>query len=138
MTDSSVLMTRSVPYTWDELRGFAKTEPSTAAFQVGVGARPLAEDTHKAPQAASLAVAPQSSESESAPSCGLTQEEIDRITSTITEEVRKTLFEEIDLVVELALKKMRSHLRCDIEKAIAINVARSVRDAFEAPKGKGN
>ena len=136
MTDSSVLMTRSVPYTWDELRGFAKTEPSTAAFQVGVGARPLAEDTHKAPQVASLAVASQPYESNS--SCGLTQEEIDHITSTITEEVRKTLFEEIDLVVELALKKMRSHLRCDIEKAIAINVARSVRDAFEAPKGKGN
>ena len=137
MTDNSVLMTRSVPYTWDELREFAVTEPTTAALQVGADAAAPATDLRKVSEATPVAVTPLASQSTSS-SSGLTQEEIDRITSTITEEVRKTLFAEIDLVVELALKKMRSHLRCDIEKAVAINVARSVRDAFEAQKGKGN
>lgn len=137
MTDKSVLMTRSVPYSWDELREFSKTQTSTAALRVGPedtsqGAAPLA-----ASRAVPSAVTPATTEN-SLSSSGLTQEEIDCITSKITEEVRKTLFEEIDLVVELALKKTRSHLRCDIEKAIAINVARSVRDAFEASGGRGN
>lgn len=137
MTDKSVLMTRSVPYSWDELREFAEREPSTAAFRVGPKETPRVAGSLTSTQATPT-VATHVATENSPLSSSLTQEEIDRITSKITEEVRKTLFEEIDLVVELALKKTRSHLRCDIEKAIAINVARSVRDAFEAQKGKGN
>ena len=52
----------------------------------------------------------------------------------ISRKVSEQLFEEIDLVVELALKKTRAHLKADIQKAVAINVTRCVREVVE--KGK--
>ena len=74
-----------------------------------------------------------SSSEESKPT-PFTQAQKEALIADISRKVSEQLFEEIDLVVELALKKTRAHLKADIQKAVAINVTRCVREVVE--KGK--
>lgn len=124
MTDT-VTLTKDVSYDWDELKKVAIREPRIVPRQTTPVA-PRVETVKREP-----VIAPKVATPVATPAASATTPAIDTeaLIAKISEEVKKNLFEELDLVVELALKKTRAHLRSDLEKAIAINVTRSVKDA---------
>ncbi len=125
MTDT-VTLTKDVSYDWNELKELAIREPRVARQAPTL--TPRVEPTVTPKVATPLT----SRAPASTASSGI---DTDQLIAKISEEVKKNLFEELDLVVELALKKTRAHLRTDLEKAIAINLTRSVRDAVTKAKG---
>lgn len=131
MTDT-VTLTEDVSYDWDELKKMAIREPRVVPRQMPPVA-PRVEPVRREP-----VIAPQVAVPLATPTASATAATIDTeaLIAKISEEVKKNLFEELDLVVELALKKTRAHLRSDLEKAIAINVTRSVKDAVAKAQAK--
>ena len=139
MTETtSTVLTQEVPYNWDELKSLAakRTEP---VVRVPIPEAPTRDKVpgipRRAPPATVVreAAKPLSSSEESKPT-PFTQAQKEALIADISRKVSEQLFEEIDLVVELALKKTRAHLKADIQKAVAINVTRCVREVVE--KGK--
>ena len=131
MTDT-VTLTEDVSYDWDELKKMAIREPRVVPRQTPLVA-PRVEPVRREPVIAPQVAAPLAIPTASATSATIDTE---ALIAKISEEVKKNLFEELDLVVELALKKTRAHLRSDLEKAIAINVTRSVKDAVAKAQAK--
>ncbi len=133
MTDT-VTLTKDVSYDWNELKKVAIREPRIVPRQT----HPVASHDNAikprepviAPKVATPVATPL------ATGATATTADVDALIAKISEEVKKNLFEELDLVVELALKKTRAHLRSDLEKAIAINVTRSVKDAVAKAQAK--
>ena len=130
--NTSTVLTQEVPYQWEELKTLAAkrdTEPVA----------PIAAPRVSSPIAAPVAVLSDSIEQPPKTPIGtenasLSTEQKEALIAAVSREVSEQLFEEIDLVVELALKKTRAHLKTDIRKAVSINVTRCVREALDKSK----
>ena len=117
--NTSTVLTQEVPYRWEELKSLALT-PRSDSVSTPIATQ-HAENSTPAPELKQAVSVPDSARRD--------QRAPDHL-----EKVGEQLFEEIDLVVELALKKTRAHLKTDIQKAVAINVTRCVREALEKQK----
>ena len=136
MTETtSTMLTQEVPYNWDELKSLAakRTEP---VVRTPIPAAPIRETVPASGPREPLA--PMGHDAEKAPlplrraePTPFTPAQMDALIADVSRKVSEQLFEEIDLVVELVLKKTRAHLKTDIQKAVAINVTRCVREALE-------
>lgn len=139
MTETtSTVLTQEVPYNWDELKSLAakRAEPVVRA---PIPEAPTRDKVPGIPRRESPAAIVReaekalSSSQESKPT-PFTQAQKEALIADVSRKVSEQLFEEIDLVVELALKKTRAHLKADIQKAVAINVTRCVREVVEKEK----
>jgi len=114
MSDTTTtLLNNAVSYDWEELKKFAREGGVHAAMPVVTSA------PTPSPVVQTL----------------LNTDQLETFKKKVAQEICAHLVEEIDLVVELALKKTRAHLRSDLERTIALNVDRAVRDSFIGKPG---
>ena len=119
--NTSTVLTQEVPYRWEELKSLALT-PRSDSVSTPIATQ-HAENSTPAPELKQAVSVPDSARRDQrAPdhldNAPLSEAGKEALIAAVSKKVGEQLFEEIDLVVELALKKTRAHLKTDIQKAL--------------------